>query len=76
MKISVLLLTAAPVLVSANDNGLGLTPPLGWRSWNLFCANVNQSLIQSIMDGMVVKGSNGVSLCDVGYCDVGLDDNW
>mmetsp|Transcript_20832 Transcript_20832/g.41271 ORF Transcript_20832/g.41271 Transcript_20832/m.41271 type:complete len:429 (+) Transcript_20832:36-1322(+) len=58
-----------------NDNGLALTPPLGWRSWNLFGANVNQSLITSIMDGMV-KQRNGVSLLDVGYSDVGLDDNW
>ena len=41
---------------------------------------MNQSLIQSIMDGMVTKTRevDGVktSLCDLGYCDVGLDDNW
>merc|ERR1719454_1554252 len=62
------------------DNGLGLTPPMGWRSWNLFGANVNQSLIESVMEGMVSKkrSVDGVptSLCDLGYCDVGLDDNW
>jgi len=32
------------------------------------------------MDGMVSRNRtvNGVptSLCDLGYCDVGLDDNW
>jgi len=47
---------------------------------NLFGANVNQSLIESIMDGMVRKDRtvDGVktSLCDGGYCDVGLDDGW
>lgn len=66
--------------VLANDNGLARTPPLGWRSWNLFGADVNQPLIQSIMDGMVTKtfAVDGVptSLCDLGFCDVGLDDNW
>ena len=34
----------------------------------------------SIMDGMVARERlvDGVptSLCDLGYCDVGLDDNW
>ena len=64
----------------AIDNGLGRKPPMGWRSWNLYGADVNQSLIQHIMDGMVVRKRkvDGVltSLCDLGYCDVGLDDNW
>ena len=40
----------------------------------------NQSLMQRIMDGMVSKKRkvDGVptSLCDLGFCDVGLDDNW
>lgn len=66
--------------VQAIDNGLGQTPPMGWRSWNLFGANVNQKLIMSIMDAVVDKKRtvDGVptSLCDLGYCDVGLDDNW
>lgn len=75
-------LAAAPLLVQvvAIDNGLGRTPPLGWRSWNLFGGSVDQSLIISIMDGMVDRKRtvDGVptSLCDLGYCDVGLDDNW
>ena len=64
----------------SNENGLARTPPLGWRSWNTFGADVNQSLIEGIMDGMVRKDRkvDGVptSLCDLGYCDVGLDDNW
>ena len=77
-----LALALAPV-VEANDNGLALTPPQGWRSWNLYGSSVSQALITSIMDGVVkpfaaTHESNGaaVSLCDLGYCDVGLDDNW
>merc|ERR1719408_598447 len=66
--------------IAANDNGLARLPPMGWRSWNLYHGDVNQKLIMGIMDGMVSKKRkvDGVptSLCDLGYCDVGLDDNW
>ena len=41
----------------SNENGLARTPPLGWRSWNTFGADVNQSLIEGIMDGMVKKSA-------------------
>ena len=73
-----LALAVAPLL--ANDNGLAKSPPRGWRSWNLYGTNFNQSVIESIMDGMVRKHRkvNGIpmSLCDLGYCDVGIDDGW
>jgi len=52
---------------------------MGWRSWNLYGANVNQDVIEGIMDGMTKKHTfdgEPTSLCDLGYCDVGLDDNW
>ena len=68
--------------VLANNNGLAQLPPMGWRSWNLFGRNTNQDKIESIMEGMVRRDPrysvDGVptSLCDLGYCDVGLDDNW
>jgi alpha-galactosidase len=57
------------------------TPPMGWRSWNLFQRHVNQTLIESILRGVAVNKrldhtGQTVSLCDLGYCDVGLDDNW
>ena len=66
----------------AIDNGKGATPPMGWRSWNLYGHDVDQKLIEGIMDGMVkprpLPDGSGTSksLCDLGYCDVGLDDNW
>jgi alpha-galactosidase len=75
-----LIVTALASVTLANDNGLALKPPLGWRSWNLYGSHVNQPLIEGIMDGMVKRDRmvNGkpTSLCDLGYCDVGLDDNW
>ncbi len=80
MARQLLLVCVAVSTVHGIDNGLGRTPPMGWRSWNLYGANVNQSVMQHIMDGMVSRKRqvNGVptSLCDLGYCDVGLDDNW
>lgn len=78
MRCTILLLVSGTAL--ANDNGLAKLPPMGWRSWNLYGANVNQKLIEGIMDGMVKKtrmvDGKPTSLCDLGYCDVGLDDNW
>jgi alpha-galactosidase len=74
-RTSLVALAAGAGVALANDNGLARTPPLGWRSWNLYGANVNQSLIESIMDGMAVS-RNGVSLKSLGYITVGLDDNW
>lgn len=69
--------------VGAHDNGLALTPPLGWRSWNLYEGNPYQSEIMAIMDGMVRRQHNRtdhlgnvVSLYDLGYRDVGIDDLW
>jgi len=66
--------------VSAIDNGLGVKPPMGWRSWNLYGANVDQKLIEGIMDGMVKRtrmvDGKLTSLLDLGYKTVGLDDNW
>ena len=66
---------------SSNDNGLGNTPPMGWRSWNQYFGDVDQSLMERIMEGMVNRARFGhtgqpTSLCELGYCDVGLDDNW
>eukprot|EP00037_Helgoeca_nana_P024718 m.264952 g.264952 ORF g.264952 m.264952 type:complete len:456 (+) comp26734_c0_seq2:4937-6304(+) len=68
-------------VVAANDNGLAITPPLGWRSWNLYGGNVDQGLIEGIMDGMVnnsrkIWNGETMNLKQLGYGDVGLDDNW
>lgn len=73
-------LLVLPGLATANENGLARLPPMGWRSWNLYGGNVNQQLMEGIMDGMARKDrevdGKKMSLCDLGYCDVGLDDNW
>ena len=66
--------------VQSLNNGLALTPPMGWRTWNAYACNVNQTLLEKIMDLMVEPRSFGteknISLFQIGYKDVGLDDCW
>ncbi|KAJ1449428.1 glycoside hydrolase superfamily [Pelagophyceae sp. CCMP2097] len=78
--LALLVLALAAGRGASNENGLARTPPMGWRSWNLYGGGVDQELIERVMDGMVsrrrlVDGAP-TSLCDLGYCDVALDDGW
>ncbi len=52
-------------------NGLALTPPMGWNSWNKFQCNVSADLIQGMADAVVKSG-----LKDAGYQYVVIDDCW
>jgi alpha-galactosidase len=62
------------------DNGIGALPPMGWRSWNCFGGNIDQTKMTSIIDAIADRSRsvNGkpTSLADLGYTHVGLDDNW
>jgi alpha-galactosidase len=59
------------------DNGLFWnSPPMGWRSWNCYGADVNQSLMEAVMSTVARPYRNGRSLASFGYRDVGLDDAW
>lgn len=54
-----------------HDKYLGLTPPMGWNSWNTFTWNINEELIRETADIMVSSG-----LKDAGYEYVVIDDCW
>jgi len=41
-----LIIIAIIITVSALDNGLGKTPPMGWNSWNHFACKINETLIK------------------------------
>ena len=71
-----LLAAAGPRCVRSIKNGLGITPPLGWRSWNQFEANIDQTLILDIATRHADASRGGVSLASLGYRDVGIDDAW
>jgi len=51
--------------------GLALTPPMGWNSWNNFGCNVDEKLIRAIADSMVASGMKSA-----GYQYVVIDDCW
>ncbi len=55
----------------ALENGLALTPPMGWNSWNRFACSVNEDLVKSAADALVSSGMK-----DVGYEYVVIDDCW
>lgn len=51
--------------------GLALTPPMGWNSWNTFQGNINEKLVLETADAMVSSGMK-----DAGYVYLVLDDAW
>lgn len=53
------------------DKYLGMTPPMGWNSWNTFTHAINEDLIKETADAMVSSG-----LKDAGYEYVVIDDCW
>jgi alpha-galactosidase len=68
------LLLAALLLPStlfAQTSTLAATPPMGWNSWNLFAAKVNDADVRAAADAMVSSGMK-----DAGYIYVNIDDTW
>ncbi|WP_343743544.1 glycoside hydrolase family 27 protein [Chitinophaga sp.] len=51
--------------------GLALTPPMGWNTWNTFQADMSEQLIMETADIMVSSGMK-----DAGYIYLVLDDGW
>jgi len=56
---------------SQKFDGLALTPPLGWNSWNTFRTDINEQLVKDIADKFIELG-----LKDAGYEYIVLDDGW
>ncbi len=75
-RVTIFMLTAFGILFGASDarawdDGVALTPPMGWNSWNKFACNVSEDLIKSMADGMVGSGMK-----DAGYQYAVIDDCW
>ena len=51
--------------------GLALTPPMGWNSWNKFACNIDEKLIRETADAMVSSGMKAA-----GYSYINIDDCW
>ena len=64
-------LLAGTMVYGQKFDGLALTPPMGWNSWNKFGCDVSEKLIKEIADAMVSSGMK-----DAGYEYVVIDDCW
>lgn len=53
------------------DNGVALTPPMGWSSWNTFRNRIDENLIYEVGQAMQQAG-----LVEAGYQYVNIDDCW
>ncbi len=53
------------------NNGVALTPPMGWASWNKFRHHISEDIIYDIAVAMKKSG-----LADAGYQYVNIDDCW
>ena len=62
------------------NNGLGVKPPMGWRSWNCYNRHISQKLITECIDTVLDTSRKvdnvATSLADIGYNRIGVDDNW
>jgi alpha-galactosidase len=57
--------------VVGNKDALALTPPLGWNSWNVWAAKVDDAKVRAAADGMVSSG-----LAAQGFTYINIDDAW
>ncbi|GIY86114.1 alpha-N-acetylgalactosaminidase [Caerostris darwini] len=79
--LKILLLCIFPSLLHTLDNGVALTPPMGWLSWERFTCNTNcadnldecisEKLYMDMADRLVSDGFK-----DAGYEFVNVDDCW
>ena len=58
-------------VVNKAPNGLALTPPMGWNSWNKFACNVNEQIVRDTAAAIARSGMR-----DAGYRYVVIDDCW
>jgi alpha-galactosidase len=66
----VIIVLAAGIPAESSD-GLALTPPMGWNSWNKFGCDVSEKLIKESADALVATGMK-----DAGYQYLVIDDCW
>ncbi len=62
---------AETVFTPHAPNGLALTPPMGWNSWNKFGCDISEAIIRREADAMTESGMQAA-----GYRYVVIDDCW
>jgi alpha-galactosidase len=68
-RLSLTVASLAALGADALDNGLGLTPPMSFSTWNSFECAYNETTVRAIVDTLVSHGYR-----DAGYEYVGMDD--
>ena len=68
--------TTAALAAPALDNGLALTPPMGFNDWNAVGCGVTESFIKQTADLLHTHQVNGRTLQQDGYQYVNIDDCW
>jgi alpha-galactosidase len=63
--------TTADIVIVGGTHSLALTPPLGWNSWNVWAARVDDAKVRAAADALVSSG-----LAAQGYTYVNIDDAW
>jgi len=69
--LAVAILAVAPAAQAQKFEGLALTPPMGWNSWNHFACDISEETVRQTADAMVASGMR-----DAGYLYVNIDDCW
>jgi alpha-galactosidase len=62
---------AQKVLKIITGQGLALTPPLGWNSWNCWGLSVDDAKVRAAADAFINSG-----LADHGWTNINIDDGW
>lgn len=70
-KILCLMLCLLSSAFAQKWEGLALTPPMGWNSWNTFASAINEKVVRETADAMVANGMR-----DAGYVYIVIDDTW
>src|SRR6185437_15028944 len=63
--------TSATIRIVGGPDALAQTPPLGWNSWNVWAAEVDDQKVRAAADAMVSSG-----LAGQGYTYINIDDAW
>lgn len=53
------------------DDGVALTPPMGWNSWGHFRCEIDEAIVRQTIDAMATNG-----MLAAGYAFVIVDDCW
>lgn len=71
LPLVVLSLSSLLPLTSSLDNGLALTPPMGWSTWNVFECQFTEKELREMASALVSSG-----LAAAGYTSLNVDDCW